>query len=335
MTSAALDRLLAILVVAMALTGLVSLRFGSAGGAWLFVLHGVLAGALAGAVAMKLLTSVPRAVHARRQTRLTLALLLSALVVGALVGGYAWVVSGQLLSLGSWTVLTLHAWLGLAVVPIVVVHLLPRRWRLLRPSKATRLTVTRGLPRRSLLLGGGLAAAGIGLFGMTQLADRMRGGERRFTGSRWLPAGGIPPATTFVGDTAPPVDPAAWRISVSGRVARPLELDLVGLEAIGRVDTSAVLDCTSGWAIETAWSGTPLAAVLDAAAAGPDARSVTVRSTTGWSANLPMADARTCLLATAVAGRPLEVPNGAPVRLVAPDRRGLDWVKWVREVVVA
>ena len=335
MTPAGIDRLLAILVVAMAATGLMSLRFGFAGGAWLFVVHGVLAGALTIAVGLKLRTSVPRAVRARRWTRLGVALVLSVLVVGALVGGYAWVAGGEILSIGSWTVLTLHAWLGLAVVPIVAIHLLPRRWRLLRPAGGPPQTASARLPRRSLLLGGGLAAAGIGLFGVAQLADRFRGGERRFTGSRWLAAGGIPPATTFVGDTPPPVDPNAWRISVSGRVAHPLELDLAGLMAIGTVEISAVLDCTSGWAIDTAWSGTSLASLLDAAGVARDGRSVTIRSATGWGTKMPIAEARRCLLATGVAGGPLPVANGAPVRLVASDRRGLDWVKWVREVVVA
>jgi DMSO/TMAO reductase YedYZ molybdopterin-dependent catalytic subunit len=47
-----------------------------------------------------------------------------------------------------------------------------------------------------------------------------------------------------------------------------------------------------------------------------------------------MAEARPALLATAVAGEPLGIGNGAPVRLVVPDRRGLDWVKWVTEVEV-
>ena len=46
MTSAALDRLLAVLVVALAATGLVSLRMGGPGDGWLFVLHGVLGGKL-------------------------------------------------------------------------------------------------------------------------------------------------------------------------------------------------------------------------------------------------------------------------------------------------
>jgi DMSO/TMAO reductase YedYZ molybdopterin-dependent catalytic subunit len=30
----------------------------------------------------------------------------------------------------------------------------------------------------------------------------------------------------------------------------------------------------------------------------------------------------------------LPAGNGAPLRLVAPDRRGLDWVKWVDRIEV-
>jgi DMSO/TMAO reductase YedYZ molybdopterin-dependent catalytic subunit len=41
------------------------------------------------------------------------------------------------------------------------------------------------------------------------------------------------------------------------------------------------------------------------------------------------------MLATAVAGADLPAANGAPCRLVVPNRRGLDWVKWVEEIIVA
>ena len=40
------------------------------------------------------------------------------------------------------------------------------------------------------------------------------------------------------------------------------------------------------------------------------------------------------LLALAVAGRPLSDGHGFPVRLVAPDRRGVEWVKWIARIEV-
>lgn len=38
------------------------------------------------------------------------------------------------------------------------------------------------------------------------------------------------------------------------------------------------------------------------------------------------------MLAWEVAGAPLPLLNGAPCRLVVPDRRGQDWVKWVTDI---
>jgi DMSO/TMAO reductase YedYZ molybdopterin-dependent catalytic subunit len=38
------------------------------------------------------------------------------------------------------------------------------------------------------------------------------------------------------------------------------------------------------------------------------------------------------LLATGVGSEPLSHEHGAPVRLVAPGRRGCEWVKWVVRV---
>ena len=336
MTTATLDRILALLVLAMAGTGLASLRVGSPDGSWLFVAHGVIGGSLAVAVALKLVRSVPPALARRSIRRLAISLVVSFVAVAALAGGLLWVASGRRLEVGGWTVLTLHAWAGLVLVPLVVVHLVPRRWRLLRPgSRARSSSRGRPIPRRSVLAAGGLLAAGGAIALAADRLDAIRGGQRRFTGSRELPAGGIPPTTTFFGEPTPEVDLAAWRLAVSGRVARPGSWSLDELIALGSTDLTAILDCTSGWWIETGWRGVPLRTLLATAGASAEARRVTVRSVTGWSAQLPIDEAAGCLLATAVAGGPLPAGNGAPLRLVAPDRRGLDWVKWVDRIEVA
>jgi hypothetical protein len=320
MRTATLDRILALLVVAMAGTGLLALKAGRPDGAWVFTVHGLVGGALFAATILKARRSVQPAMRAGRVAVVGLALVVAAAIAGALVGGFVWVASGRLLTVGSWTVLTLHAWFGLAVVPLVVLHLLPRRWRALRP------TTRAGVSRRTVLVGGGFALAGLAGFGMTTVLDRLLGGVRRSTGSRWLASRSVPPATTFYGEGPPTIDVDSWHLTLDGRT-----MALDELRALGEVDMTAVLDCTSGWAVETTWRGVPLTSVVDI----PDRGSIRVRSVTGWSTVLTPGEARQALLATSVAGATLPPGNGAPCRLVVPGRRGLDWVKWVDEVSLA
>lgn len=332
-TTATLDRLLAVLVGGVVVTGFSTLSAGAPSSAWLYVLHGMIAGALAAAIVLKLRAAVPRAVERNRWRRLAFASIVTFAAIGAIIGGYAWAMSGTLLTVGSWTALTLHAWFGLVLAPLVALHLLPRRWRLLRPGRRSTDRVAAAVSRRSLLVASGFVASGAAAYAIAAAADTALGGTRRFTGSRWLPRDTVPPTTTFLGDTSPAADPATWRVAVTGRVTRSMTFDVAALRELGVLELRATLDCTSGWAVDTTWRGTPLAAVLDAVGAPPD-RPVIVRSATGWLSQLSATDARRAVLATHVAGRELPMANGAPLRLVAPDHRGLDWVKWVTEVRV-
>jgi hypothetical protein len=332
MKTATLDRLLAALIAAQLVTGLLSLRAGSPPTAPLFWTHGLLGGALLAAVALKLRRSLPGALAHRRWGRLTIASLLTAIALGALVSGIVWVASGRIVTIGGWTLLTLHAIIALALIPIAAAHLIPRRWRMLRPPPRPPMP---RITRRTLLGMGVLGVAGIAIWAATNILDTVQGGVRRFTGSRWLPEGGIPPPTTFFGEPAPPIEPDAWRLRIHGAVHDELSLDAAQLADLPQAESDAVLDCTAGWAMRTTWRGVPLGDLLSSAAPLSDAARVTIRSATGWYCRMPLAEAREALLATHVAGQPLPAGNGAPCRLVAPNRRGLEWVKWVVELEVA
>jgi DMSO/TMAO reductase YedYZ molybdopterin-dependent catalytic subunit len=338
-SAAALDRLLAALIAGLAATGAVSLVAGVPGYAWLFLAHDLLAGLFAVAVVMKLVRSVPRAVRGRRWLRLAVASLVSVAALASLAAGFAWVAAGSLvwvdLPFIRWSLLTMHVVAGLVLVPFVLVHLLPRRWRVLRMRAPRATTPGRQISRRALLTAAAFGAASVLLVGGAGALDSLRSGARRFTGSRWLPSGtpGVP--TTFLGEPVPAVDVAAWRLRVTGRVGRPADHDLASLAALGATQVTAVLDCTAGWAIEATWTGVPLRTLLVQHGAAADVVRVDVVSVTGWRASLSAAAIDRCVLAWAEGGRPIPIEHGAPLRLVAPDHRGLEWVKWIDRIEVA
>jgi len=227
MSTAALDRLLGVLVLAIGTTGLLALEAGAPSAGRAFVAHDLVALALVVAVVVKLGRSVPVAARRRSFGRLALGLALAAVVVAGLVGGIAWVGSGRLLTVGSLTILTLHAWAGLVLVPVVAAHVLPGRWRLFRPG-SLRTAGRRGVSRRSVLAAAALGGVAVAGYGVTNLDHLLAGGRRRFTGSRWLPGGSVPPATTFIADVASRARPggvAAAGVRAGRPGARPFASD--------------------------------------------------------------------------------------------------------------
>ena len=168
------------------------------------------------------------------------------------------------------------------------------------------------------------------------------GAERRFTGSREEGSddGNGFPVTSWVADDPDPVDRGSWSLTVDGRVGDSLDLSYGAVTAAeaesgpARAERRSLLDCTSGWYSEHDWRGVRVGDLLDAAEPGEQAAWVQFRSVTGYRWSLPLGEAHDALLATHVDGERLSHGHGAPMRLVAPGRRGFQWVKWVESVQV-
>lgn len=122
--------------------------------------------------------------------------------------------------------------------------------------------------------------------------------------------------------------------AADGHVANAREFGYGELTVLPSTSQTAVIDCTSGWYSHQDWSGVSLMDVAGAAGVREGAESVTVTGVTGYSRRFSMDEARTALLALRVHGETLQHEHGYPLRLVVPDHRGFDWVKWVTGITV-
>lgn len=319
---------IAVLLTIGAATGLASFLGGSPDGRWVVWLHA------ADGFSLSLILLWKRAIIVRslRRHRLGLwalpSLLLLVLVLASLASGILWSTIG-LPSVDGVSGLTLHVAISAAIAVLVLPHA-RAGW----PSAPRRILLT----RRSFLRTGLLFLAGTALWRGSEAvssAAHLSGSDRRFTGSREVASfqNNAFPANNWLLDDPEPIATETWRLRVFGSVATPLSLALGDLPRTDEL--VATLDCTGGWFSQQRWQGVTLSSLLQQANAAVDARSIVVRSATGYWRRFSIEHARNLLLAARVGGEPLAHEHGAPLRLVASGRRGYDWVKWVTEIEVS
>ena len=250
-----------------------------------------------------------------------LSLLLAGFAVLTLVAGVGYA-TGTFRNVAGLTGMWWHIAFALALVPLVLWHVVARGVERRRTD----------LSRRALMRAGVVSAGAIGLYatlaGLINVLA-LPGSRRRFTGSyetgSFTPEA-MPP-TIWLADVVPVVDAEGWRLTISdGNGTRKLTLSELSTRG---ARLQATLDCTSGWYSQQEWAGAPLATLVQR---GPEDRSVLVHSMTGYWVRFPIADLDHLLLATGVGGLPLAPEHGFPARLVAPNRRGYWWVKWVDRI---
>jgi len=323
----AVDWGLFVAVAALLATGVATMFTGTPATAWVIDLHAISGVVLVCLLPMKLWRVRHRVTPDRLTAPRTLSILLAVDATGALATGVWWIFGGSL-DLGPWGLFHLHVGLGLLVPLLLAGHL---RSRFHSPATATNRA------RRDAIRYAGLVVSGALLWrlqGPVNDALDTAGADRRYTGSREEGSGkgNRFPVTSWVADDPDPVDAAEWRLAVAGRVASPREYTLDALPT--GASESALLDCTSGWYSDHEWQGVAVGDLLDAAAVDDAASWVQFRSVTGYRWSLTIDEARDALLATHVDGERLSHGHGFPLRLVAPGRRGFQWVKWVTEVRV-
>lgn len=318
-----------IILVTLLVTGYFGLVNGEEGRAWRLWLHGVAAYALIVLFVWKsqVILDAFRRKNKWTRERVAFAIMLVSLLI-TVVMGLVWTFNGPV-HWGGFSLVSLHIYLAIPMMLVVVWHI--RRMKFIFKVKGT-------LDRRLFIGTAVSATVGLLLWRTTDIAKGLTGklgAERRFTGSyeRGSFTGNFP-ATSWIFDYPAPIDKATWQLKVDGAVQQPLTIGYDDLLAMPAHTADVLLDCTSGWFSTQTWQGVLLTDLLAQAGLLETAVSVTVTAVSKYNRRFAIDDLDDVFLAYNVADVPLAHGHGAPVRLVVPQQRGYDWVKWVDHITV-
>lgn len=307
---------LLLLLPAAVVTGLVANGIGTDWAIHPSVVHGMVAMAILILSPWK--QAIVRRGLGRRRATWWVSVLLLIMVLATLGTGLMHAV-GYTGRVGPLTLMQIHVGGAVIALLLALLHYRFHPVRLRRPAD---------VDRRAFLRAGALTGAAaflwIGMEGALDALD-LPGGDRRFTGSHERsshdPSGF--PVTSWLDDRVQVIAKTDWVLTVDDAL-----YTLDDIEKLPQDRFEAVLDCTSAWYSTQRWAGVRLTHLVDAGSH----RSVVVTSRTGYSRRFPARDVDRLWLATHVGGRPLSAGHGFPARIVAPDRRGFWWVKWVVEI---
>jgi DMSO/TMAO reductase YedYZ molybdopterin-dependent catalytic subunit len=134
---------------------------------------------------------------------------------------------------------------------------------------------------------------------------------------------------------------ADWRVQLTGLVDKPLSLSIADLRAMPARTQITRHDCVEGWSAIGKWTGVQLGALLKTVGLKPNARFAVFhcaddlegsRDGSGrYYESIDLIDAfhPQTLLAYDLNGKPLEVANGAPLRLRVERQLGYKQAKYV------
>lgn len=126
-----------------------------------------------------------------------------------------------------------------------------------------------------------------------------------------------------------------YRLTISGLVKKPQALTYNELLARHPHYTKVVtLYCVEGWDVTILWEGIRVQDILADADPDPAATSVIFRASDGYSTSLPLdyIVGRDIIMAYRMNNVTLPAERGYPFQLVAEDKWGYKWIKWITEI---
>ena len=133
------------------------------------------------------------------------------------------------------------------------------------------------------------------------------------------------------------LDEESYRLTVTGKVDRPLSLSFDEVKMLPKVRRELTLVCPDTFTDEGIWTGVLVRTLLEEAGIRDDAEIVIFSvPDDSYRTRFPVEEASgdEMLISYEFNGKQFHRLHGFPLRLVAGGEEGSNWVKWLQKIVV-
>lgn len=129
----------------------------------------------------------------------------------------------------------------------------------------------------------------------------------------------------------------SYRLKITGLVEDQIKLAYEEVLSLDSYERKITLYCVEGWDATVLWKGVLLKDIMDLAGIKPGANTVIFHSVDGYTTSLPLETilSKELILAYDANGLPLPAQLGYPFMVVAEDKLGYKWARWVNEIEVS
>lgn len=133
------------------------------------------------------------------------------------------------------------------------------------------------------------------------------------------------------------IDRESYRMQIGGLVETPRTYTYDEVLAFPHYGKVLTLYCVEGWDVTIFWEGILVSDLLDSATVQPGANTVVFSAYDGYSTSLPLDYTRDkdVLLAYRMNNITIPAERGYPFVLVAEEKWGYKWIKWVTTIEVS
>jgi len=137
--------------------------------------------------------------------------------------------------------------------------------------------------------------------------------------------------------SVPKFDLQKWSLTIDGEVEKPVVLNWNNLLSLPTGVSVSDFHCVEGWSVlGNKWEGVAFKTLVKIVSPKDNAKNVFFRCDDGYTTSLPLAELLSddVLLAYKLNDKPLKPENGAPLRLIVPNKYAYKSAMWLRRIAL-